>query len=420
MLSYLNKRLLTLFAALPENDIAFLKSNFLEYIRKNCIQTAIPNDIFTSCEQLRQRFKSSNSQLMKITGIDMDNSCADALDNLQMKIASSGTQNIGDSDALDEWLIKHCLENRYQPNEPREHRLKTKPKTLRAPRTKISSAMNFFHSILNEGRNIEGITEYNYRRKGVTKPGMTAMIRLKNESKNIEPMLDSIRGIFDEIMICDNNSTDDSVERIKAYQSSNPDMPIHFYNYPFKLSRCGDEHRETNEYSVHSLCYFNNWCLSKCSHQYVCKWDADMIFSRSNIQDFAAIKNKLHKYKNYHLCTLNGQNIYIGNLSRKYRFEGDIHKEVRIFPNTTYVYFSKGDQWEYIKSDKKMRTLHPKNTFFYEIKDTNINEFDHWSTSNPEHMSERKKKEYKNFMHIKSLTNDQELDHSIHEAFELQ
>jgi glycosyltransferase involved in cell wall biosynthesis len=419
MLAYLNQRLSRIFSALPESDIAFIKSACLEYIKKNCVTTAIPDGIYTTCTQLRQRVKASNKQIMTMTGFDLDKACATALEQLRIKTTTGGTQNILNEDILIQFLTRQCLDNRSGPASFRQQGSKNHSRQLRAPRNKITSGLNFIQCRLNKSRNIEGIKAYNYRRKGFTKPGMTAMIRLKNESKNIEPMLNSIRGVFDEIVICDNNSTDDSVERIKAFQSSNPDMPIRFYSYPFEVARCGHEHRETDEHSIHSLCYFYNWCLSKCTHQYVCKWDADMIFSRSKINSFIDIKNKLNKYRNYHLSTLNGQTIYIGKTGKKYKFKEDIHNEVRIFPNTTYVHFGKGHHWEYIKSYKKIRTLNPKDTFFYEIKDTNINEFDHWSTKYPEHMSVRKKAEYRNYMQIKSLAPGQDLGHSISEITEL-
>ena len=99
-------------------------------------------------------------------------------------------------------------------------------------------------------------------------PGVSAVLRIKNEEDKIYYSLGSILAIFDEIVVVDNGSQDRTPEIVRTFkQRYDSTNKIRFYSYPFKLARCGPENAISPEDSVHSLCYYYNWSLSKCSEE---------------------------------------------------------------------------------------------------------------------------------------------------------
>ena len=58
------------------------------------------------------------------------------------------------------------------------------------------------------------------------------------------------------------------------------------FNYPFDIARCGMENFKTHPRSLHSLAYFYNYCLSKCSFTHVMKWDGDMLLPYKLQEEF--------------------------------------------------------------------------------------------------------------------------------------
>lgn len=124
-------------------------------------------------------------------------------------------------------------------------------------------------------RNLEGLDRYYLPQhfwKG-RRAGISAMIRLKNEEEWIGYCLKSIRGVFDEIVITLQNSTDATEEIIRNLEL--PGVAVH--HYPFDSWPNGPGHHLQEPNSVHSRAYFYNWSLSKTTCQWVCKWDGDMI-----------------------------------------------------------------------------------------------------------------------------------------------
>lgn len=123
--------------------------------------------------------------------------------------------------------------------------------------------------------NIEGFTEYSINPDWAKdrEPGLSAMIRLKDESEHIRQSLDSIVSWFDEIIICLQPCADDTPEIVKAYESDK----IKIYEYPFESQPNGPCHDSHDEGSVYDRSYFYNWSLAKTTKTHVSKWDGDMV-----------------------------------------------------------------------------------------------------------------------------------------------
>lgn len=100
------------------------------------------------------------------------------------------------------------------------------------------------------------------------KPGISMLLRLKNEEEWIEPCIKSIEWA-DEIVCCLQNSTDRTEEILK-------DLGITPYYYN-RDSRPNGPGHNNQPYDVYNRAYFYNWSLSKTTKKHVVKWDGDMV-----------------------------------------------------------------------------------------------------------------------------------------------
>jgi hypothetical protein len=246
-------------------------------------------------------------------------------------------------------------------------------------------------------RNREREIEYDFTLPSPSlRPGMSAMLRVKNEETLIEGCLDSIRDVFSEIVLIDNGSTDRTAEIISRYQAENdPSGKIRLYHYPFSIARCGSEHASTPEDSVHSLVYYYNWCLSKCTRSYVCKWDADMYLH----PDFRAAFREVVSRTSYGppvKASFGVQTLYRASTGDYFLGRREIHEEPRIFPNSAGVRFFKGDAWEVLRSLMPVTPVRMPLVGVYEMKDVREDEFSHWSGLDFE-AAPRKKLEHENY-----------------------
>jgi len=104
-------------------------------------------------------------------------------------------------------------------------------------------------------------------------PGLSAMLRLKNEAQFIGYCIESIIDWFDEIVVCLQNSTDSTEAQICRFN----DDKIKLYHYEFDSWPNGDGYDKQDATDVRSRTFFYNWCLEKTTRRHVCKWDGDMV-----------------------------------------------------------------------------------------------------------------------------------------------
>ena len=230
--------------------------------------------------------------------------------------------------------------------------------------------------------------------------GVSAMLRVKNEESKIYYSLKSIYNVFDEIVIVDNASTDRTVEIVrefKAHEDKREKIKIHFY--PFRVARCGDENYATPEDSVHSLAYYYNWALSKCSCRYVCKWDGDMVLRREARESFRGFLNGIQKGKKCGWIVY-GQTVYRDGQHQYFLAKDEINGEIAIFPNQIRTRYRKIDLFEMLSSNPPLTQAELAGVTFYELKFTDENEFSHWSIS--DFPTARKKRELENFRLVKT------------------
>jgi glycosyltransferase involved in cell wall biosynthesis len=205
--------------------------------------------------------------------------------------------------------------------------------------------------------------------------------------------------VFDEIVCVDNGSEDNTLEVVREFKERrDKESKIKLYAYPFKISRCGPEHFDTPEDSIHSLTYYYNWTLSKCSLKYVCKWDGDMILRKEVRQPFKAFLQQLQGEQKK-CWILYGQTVYRNLENNYYLAKGEVNGEVMMFPNGLNARFFKVDLFESLKCDPPLDEGQFDGVLFYELKFANSDEFSHWSISDIP--TERKKRELENFLSVK-------------------
>lgn len=230
-------------------------------------------------------------------------------------------------------------------------------------------------------------------------PGTSAFVRAKDEATKIEHCLRSILPVFDEIHVIDNASRDDTAEIVRHLQrSGDAGAKIRLHTYPFALGRFGPEHDETPADSLHSLVYFTNWALSRCTLRYACKWDADMVLVREQRGAFAGLLDGLGRGWPA-AWSLAGQTVYRMRDGSFLARRGEVNREVRIAPCGYPVRFHKREHWEQLIRPRWLRTRHFAPLCFHELKFVDEEEFDHWSTT--EFPSPRKRREWTTFQGLR-------------------
>ncbi|WP_419950126.1 sulfotransferase [Candidatus Palauibacter sp.] len=230
-------------------------------------------------------------------------------------------------------------------------------------------------------------------------PGTSAFVRAKDEESKIEHCLRSILPSFDEIHVIDNGSRDATAEIVRHVRETCPEgAKIRLHAYPFAVERFGPEHAETPADSLHSLVYFTNWALSRCTRRHVCKWDADMVLARERSEAFAGLLSGLGRGWPA-AWSLAGQTVYRAPDGTFGEPRGEVNREVRIFPLSYDVRFHWREHWEELIRPRWLRTHHFAPVCFHELKFLDEAEFDHWSTT--DFPSPRKRREWASFERLR-------------------
>jgi glycosyltransferase involved in cell wall biosynthesis len=109
------------------------------------------------------------------------------------------------------------------------------------------------------------------------KPGLSAIVPLRNEEEYAQAALDSILPFFDEIVIVYNDCRDRTPEIVAAYEEAHRDKVRAYHYVPRVFPRGSRGHRTTSVRDVRSLVHYFNFAVSRASYQVRCKWDGDEI-----------------------------------------------------------------------------------------------------------------------------------------------
>jgi Glycosyl transferase family 2 len=123
---------------------------------------------------------------------------------------------------------------------------------------------------------------------------ISAMMRVKNEGEYLGRAVASILDVVDEIVIVDNNSTDETPQIIADLIRQNPGK-VRTAEYPHNVARYGEENRALastfrGRRSPRLLANFYNWSVAQCRHEFILKWDGDTIATRAFHEQVAVFK----------------------------------------------------------------------------------------------------------------------------------
>jgi glycosyltransferase involved in cell wall biosynthesis len=219
----------------------------------------------------------------------------------------------------------------------------------------------------------EVLLDFEYE-KPLLKPGISLIIRAKNESLNIKYCIESVVDLVDEIIFVDNNSEDNTYDLVKEYQKIYDNIKL--YRYNISVPKAGVEHKiAIDNGSKNTLGAFYNWCLSKATRYNVFKWDADFICIRNNFKQLVNLYN-LRERDDKFAIWFTGKTIF-ENHDKFYINTKSFYDEFRIFSYKNNFCWYDGNTCEYTnpyldKCNNKYKYIYP---LFYEIKRTSIDEF---------------------------------------------
>jgi len=155
-------------------------------------------------------------------------------------------------------------------------------------------------------------------------PSLCLNMIVKNESKIITRLFDSVSPIIDSYCICDTGSTDNTIKIIKEY-FENKNIPGKVVSEPFK-----------------NFCHNRNFSLQSClgMSDYVLLLDADMILEAKNFN-----KQVLNSADSFYILQGNDsfyyQNMRIVKNNGLYKYVGVTHEYIDTPPNNTIGGFEK-------------------------------------------------------------------------------
>lgn len=106
--------------------------------------------------------------------------------------------------------------------------------------------------------------------------GISACIRVRNESQFMEAAVRSIVDLVDEVVLCVQPSDDDTLEIAEAMSVIYPKIKVYYYPLvPDWIDTKGFYEKDPDQPG--HLVHMSNWALSKCTYKYILKVEGDVI-----------------------------------------------------------------------------------------------------------------------------------------------
>jgi hypothetical protein len=222
--------------------------------------------------------------------------------------------------------------------------------------------------------NLEGHADFNVRwtwEDGALPPGLTAIVRVKNEARALPWTLPPLLRAADRVTVVDNGSTDGTARVARELGD------VEVVSYPFAVARCGAEHLSTPETSVHSLAYFYNWSFAHARTSYALKWDGDMVLSDHAVQALRDLAWQLEAADA--VVRVPRLGLYVESERLAYVDTALRNCEPWAWPNRAGYRFTKALEWELPMFPAGVQTVTLPEFSCVELKFLDADEFGHWS-----------------------------------------
>jgi hypothetical protein len=228
--------------------------------------------------------------------------------------------------------------------------------------------------------NVEGEADFNVRwgwAEGPLQPGMTAVVRVKNEARALPWTLPPLLRAVARVILIDNGSTDGTAAVARETAAAIGAAPLDVAGYPYAVARCGEEHLGTPETSVHSLAYFYNWSFAHVRTTYALKWDGDMVLSEPAVLALRDLAWQLEATES--LVRVPRIALYVASDRLAYVDLGIRNCEAWAWPNRPGYSFVKALEWELPMFPPDLETMTLPEYSCVELKFLDGDEFCHWS-----------------------------------------
>lgn len=131
--------------------------------------------------------------------------------------------------------------------------------------------------------------------------GVSGLLRVKNDADFLSDCIDSCIDALDELVVCYQDCEDNAVDVIHEKKLQYPDkIKVYYYAPPvYCWGLTEDEIREAfalPDSSVHKLCNYYNYTLSKATYRYAVKIDSDQIYYPDKLKKICdAYRNETYK-----------------------------------------------------------------------------------------------------------------------------
>lgn len=181
------------------------------------------------------------------------------------------------------------------------------------------------------------------------KPGISALMRIRNGADFLRETIESHLPYYDEIIACHNDCSDGTEAILRELEAKHPGKVRVFHYSPRVHPPCSQGHRETPTESVHSLANYYNYCLAQARYCVAVKLDDDHIaISRALADCVRQIRSDLERGVRK-LYTFSGLNL-VRDQSMKLAVYGNAPfagtGDIMYFPVCRQIYWRQAARWE--------------------------------------------------------------------------
>ena len=130
--------------------------------------------------------------------------------------------------------------------------------------------------------------------------GVSGLLRVKNDAEFLSDCIESCIDALDELIICYQDCTDNAPGIIREKQRKYPDkIRVYYYAPPVLCHGLTEDEKKyvfsLPDSSIHKLCNYYNYTLSKATYRYAMKIDSDQIYFADKLKRYCDAYRRMKK-----------------------------------------------------------------------------------------------------------------------------